>query len=104
MVPQPDGGFIEGEVPEVLSSSEIVALLPVGSLFFAGAAQFEEHLPEVGEAERTVVIIGLRDRDEIGSTFVRIIERYAKQLDATGNKLMLAGMNERALLQIFHMI
>ncbi len=100
VVPQPDGTFIDADVPEVLPSGEIVALLPVGSLFFAGAAEFEEHLPEVGDAHRTVVIIGLRDRDEIGSTFVRIIERYAKQLDMTGNKLMLAGMNERIMEQL----
>jgi SulP family sulfate permease len=100
MVPQADGTFDEGEVPEVLSSGEIIALLPVGSLFFAGATEFEEHLPDVGDAHRSVVIIGLRDRDEIGSTFVRIIERYAKQLDATGNKLMLAGMNERIMQQL----
>ena len=46
------------------------------------------------------MIIGLRDRDEIGSTFVRIIERYAKQLDSTGNRLMLAGMNERIMEQL----
>jgi SulP family sulfate permease len=100
IVPQPDGTFLDDEVPEVLPSGEIVALLPVGSLFFAGAAEFEERLPEVGDAHRTVVIIGLRDRDEIGSTFVRIIERYAKQLDNTGNKLMLAGMNERIMEQL----
>jgi len=100
VVPQPDGTFIDDDVPEVLPSAEIVALLPVGSLFFAGAAEFEEHLPEVGEAQRTVVIIGLRDRDEIGSTFVRIIERYAKQLDGSGNKLMLAGMNDRIIQQL----
>jgi len=100
VVPQPDGTFIDGDVPEVLPSGEIVALLPVGSLFFAGAAEFEEHLPDVGEAQRTVVIIGLRDRDEIGSTFVRIIERYAKQLDGSGNKLMLAGMNDRIVEQL----
>ena len=100
VVPQPDGTFIEDDVPEELPSREIVALLPVGSLFFAGAAEFEERLPEVGDAQRAVVIIGLRDRDEIGSTFVRIIERHAKQLDATGNKLMLAGMNERIMEQL----
>jgi SulP family sulfate permease len=100
VVPQPDGTFINDDVPEVLPSGEIVALLPVGSLFFAGAAEFAEHLPEVGEARRTVVIIGLRDRDEIGSTFVRIIERYAKQLDGSGNKLMLAGMNDRIVEQL----
>jgi len=100
LVPQDDGTFIEVDVPETLTSGEIVALLPVGSLFFAGASEFEEHLPDVGEARRSVVIIGLRDRDEIGSTFVRIIERYAKQLDASGNKLMLAGMNERIMEQL----
>ena len=100
IVRQADGAFVEAEVPAELSDGEIVALLPVGSLFFAGAAEFEEQLPEIGEAHRAVVIVGLRDRDEIGSTFVRIIERYAKQLDATGNKLMLAGMNERIMEQL----
>jgi SulP family sulfate permease len=100
IVPLSDGTFVEDDVPAELPSGEIVVLLPVGSLFFAGAAEFEEHLPEVGDAQRTVVIIGLRDRDEIGSTFVRIIERYAKQLDTTGNKLMLAGMNERIMEQL----
>ena len=100
IVPQADGNFSEADVPEMLPSGEIVALLPVGSLFFAGATGFEEQLPDVGEAQRTVVIIGLRDRDEIGSTFVRVIERYAKQIDATGNKLMLAGMNERIIEQL----
>lgn len=100
LVPQPDGTFSEERAPDVLSNREIVALLPVGSLFFAGAAEFEEQLPEIGNARRTAVIIGLRDRDEIGSTFVRVVERYAKKLDDTGNKLMLAGMNERVLAQL----
>jgi SulP family sulfate permease len=100
IVPQPDGTFVEEDVPDVLSSGEIVALLPVGSLFFAGAAQFESQLPDVDKARRGVVIIGLRDREEIGSTFVRVIARYAKQLDAAGNKLMLAGVNERIMEQL----
>ena len=100
VVRQPDGTFVEEDVPDLLSSGEIVALLPVGSLFYAGAAQFENQLPDVDEARRTVVIIGLRDRDEIGSTFVRVIDRYAKQLDTSGNKLMLAGVNERIMEQL----
>jgi len=40
---------------------------PLGSLFFAGAAEFESQLPEEDEAQNSVVILGLRDRDEIGS-------------------------------------
>jgi SulP family sulfate permease len=100
IVPLDDGTFAEDVVPEVLSSGEIVILNPIGSLFFAGVAEFEEHLPDVGEARRAVVILRLRDRDEVGSTFIRAIERYSQQLQAQDNKLMLEGLNERVLEQL----
>jgi SulP family sulfate permease len=100
MVPLDDGGFAESAVPEELSSGEIVVLNPIGNLFFAGVAEFEEHLPDIGEARRAVVIIRLRDRDEVGSTFIRAIERYAQQLQAQDGKLMLEGLNERVLEQL----
>jgi SulP family sulfate permease len=95
-----DGTMVEESLPKELPSGEIVAILPVGSLFFAGAAEFEEHLPEIGDAHRTVVIIGLRDRDEVGSTFINIIRRYAKQLLAQDNKIMLGGMNDKVIEQL----
>jgi SulP family sulfate permease len=100
LVPTGDGGFIEDVVPEVLTSRAVVVLQPIGSLFFAGAAEFEDDLPDVGEAHRAVVIFRLRDRDEVGSTFIRLIERYAKSLQVGGNKLMLDGLNERVLEQL----
>jgi SulP family sulfate permease len=100
IIPQEDGTFAEGEVPEELPSGEIVILQPIGSLFFAGVAELEEHLPKVGEAQGTAVIIRLRDRDEVGSTFVRTIERYAKSLQAGGNVLMLEGLSEKVLEQL----
>jgi SulP family sulfate permease len=95
-----DGTMVEESLPKELPSGEIVAILPVGSLFFAGAAEFEEHLPEIGDAHRTVVIIGLRDRDEVGSTFINIIRRYAKQLLVQDNKIMLGGMNDKVIEQL----
>jgi SulP family sulfate permease len=100
IVPLRDGGYTEDAVPEKLSSGDIVMLQPIGSLFFAGTAEFEEHLPEVGEAQRSVVIIRLRERDEVGSTFIRTIERYAQQLLAQGNKLMLVGVEQHVLEQL----
>ena len=100
IVPLGDGTFAEDVVPEVLSSGEIVILNPIGSLFFAGVSEFEEHLPDEGEARRAVVILRLRDRDEVGSTFIRAIERYNQQLQAQDNKLMLEGLNERVLEQL----
>jgi SulP family sulfate permease len=100
ILPQSDGTFIEAEPPDRLSSGEVVIIQPIGSLFFAGAAEFEEHLPDVGDAHGSVVVIRLRDRDEVGSTFIRIIERYAKSLLEGGNKLMLAGVTDHVLHQL----
>lgn len=100
IIPQDDGTFTEGAVPETLPSGEIVVLYPIGSLFFAGVAELEEHLPQVGEARRSVVIFRLRDRDEVGSTFIRALDRYARALQAGDNKLMLEGLNERVLEQL----
>jgi SulP family sulfate permease len=100
IVPQEDGMFAEGDVPEELPSHEIVVLQPIGSLFFAGVAELEEHLPKVGEAQGTAVIIRLRDRDEVGSTFIRAISRYAESLQTGGNVLMLVGLGEKVLEQI----
>ncbi len=100
IVPQGNGSFAEDEVPKDLPSGEIVILQPVGSLFFAGVAELEENLPEIGEAHGAVVIIRLRDRDEVGSTFIRAIERYTRSLQAQGNQLMLEGLNERVLEQL----
>jgi SulP family sulfate permease len=95
-----DGSFEEGAVPETLPSDEVVGLQPVGSLFFAGMAEFEEHLPETGDARNSVVIIRLRDRDEVGSTFIRAIKRYTVELTSSGNKLMLVGLSEKVILQL----
>jgi SulP family sulfate permease len=100
ITPQKDGTFAEDVVPETLPSGEVVILQPIGSLFFAGVAEFEEHLPDVGDAQRTAVIIRLRDRDEVGSTFIRTIERYTRSLQAGGNKLMLEGLDEGVLEQL----
>jgi SulP family sulfate permease len=100
IVPLEEGGFAEAEVPNSLTDGEIVILQPIGSLFFAGVAEFEEDLPDAGEARRAVVIIRLRDRDEVGSTFIRLIERYAQSLQTAGSKLMLEGLNERVLEQL----
>ncbi len=100
VIPQEDGTFIETEVPDQLPSGEILVLQPIGSLFFAGTAEFEEHLPDVGQARTTVVIIRLRDRDEVGSTFIRVLDRFVRELQAQENILMLVGLNQRVLEQL----
>jgi SulP family sulfate permease len=95
-----DGRVSETAVPAALPSNEVAVLEPVGSLFFAGAAEFEEHLPDPSNAKNATVIVRLRDRDELGSTFIRVIERYAQKVKDTGNRLMLAGVNENSFDQL----
>ncbi len=100
IIPLGDGQYAEGRQPERIRDGEIMILQPIGSLFFAGAAEFEEDLPEVGNTQRAVVIIRLRDRDEVGSTFIRVVERYIRELQANGCKLMLAGISDRVWEQL----
>ena len=54
----------------------------------------------MGQARTTVVIIRLRDRDEVGSTFIRVLDRFVRELQAQENILMLVGLNERVLEQL----
>jgi SulP family sulfate permease len=75
-------------------------LFPKGSLFFAGASEFEENLPEVGDAQGMVVILRLRGRNEIGSTFLRVIDRYAKSIQANHGKLILVGVSKQVYTQL----
>ena len=82
-----DGRYAETAPPEQIPDGGIIILQPIGSLFFAGAAKFEDQLPAVGQAKRAVVILRLRDRDEVGSTFLRIVERYTRSLQATSSLL-----------------
>ncbi|MFN2255370.1 MAG: SulP family inorganic anion transporter [Candidatus Promineifilaceae bacterium] len=100
LVRRPDGMLAEAPLPAELESEEVYMLYPVGSLFFAGAAELEENLPDPGEAQRSVVILTLRDRDEVGSTFINVIKRYTKELEESGNKFKLTGLNERVTEQL----
>ena len=100
LVPQDDGGLAEAAPPAALGDGEVVVLQPVGSLFFAGAAELEKLLPEVGAARGAVVILRLRPYDEVGSTFLGVVERYAARLAANDGRLMLAGVSPKALEQL----
>lgn len=91
---------MEAEPPPTLESNDIVILEPIGSLFFAGASEFESDLPDIGDARGTVVIFRLRDRDEVDSTFIRVIKRYVRTLHARDNLLLLAGLNRQVTEQL----
>jgi len=90
-----DGGFEEQTAPVRLPSDEVTALHAYGNAFFAAVASLEALLPAVEGARNAVVIFGLRGRESITTSGIVMLERYARNLQAGGNRLMLAGVEPR---------
>jgi len=90
---QAQGFPLEQPAPKSVPSHQLTLLHVYGSLFFAAAKNMEEMLPTVGDATRAVVALNLRGKDEIGSTFVNVLQRYAQALQDRQCKLMLVGVD-----------
>ncbi len=97
-----DRGFpTETDPPAEVPAREVVVLATYGSLFFASAPAFEAQLPRpVGTDTRGVVVLRLRAKEELGSTVVTVLLKYAEQLAATGSRLMLAGLTPGVRRQV----
>jgi sulfate permease, SulP family len=99
--PDPDGNLIETDPPAELPANEVVALQPYGSLFFAAAPVFESALPAPADDSRnSVVIIRLRGRTDLGTTFMGVLERYAHALTASQSKLVIVSAGEQVQEQL----
>ena len=97
----PDGNLIETDPPAQLPADEVVALQPYGSLFFAAAPVLEAQLPATdGTGRNSVVILRLRGRTDLGTTFMDVLHRYAQALVATGSKLVIVSASERIQEQL----
>jgi sulfate permease, SulP family len=91
-----DGQLFETDPPAHLPPNEVVVLQPYGSLFFAAAPMFEAELPTPTESSRnSVVILRLRGRSDLGTTFMDVLRRYAHSLAAVDSKLVIVSTNER---------
>jgi sulfate permease, SulP family len=88
----PDGNLTESEPPAELPAGEVVVLQPYGSLFFAAAATFEAQLPVPTSASgNSVVIVRLRGRTDLGTTFMQVLCRYGAALTEVGSKLVMVS-------------
>ena len=82
---------IEQSPETTVRPRSVTLLVPYGSLFYAAASVFEGKLPAVdAQTKHAVVIVNLRGREELGSTFMAVIERYAMDLKERDSRLMLA--------------
>lgn len=87
-------------LPKKLESNKVLAILPYGSLFFAGSYAMKQILPSVKDAKRSVVIFILRGKEEIGATFIYVIREYHEELKNRGGKLILVGVSENVYEQL----
>jgi SulP family sulfate permease len=91
----PQGNLIETDPPRDLPPNDVVVLQPYGSLFFASAPIFEAGLPTVTDvSSNSVVILRLRGRSDLGSTFIKVLYRYAESLARVRSRLVIVGADE----------
>jgi SulP family sulfate permease len=92
---------LETEASQIVEADRPTLLVTYGSLFFATAPLFEEQLPDVTEeTHNAAVIINLRSSIDLGSTFLKVLERYADDLHAHDSILMLAGVLPKVIDQL----
>jgi len=97
----PDGHLIETDPPAELPAGEVVVLQPYGSLFFAAAPMFEAQLPApAGAPGNSVVILRVRGRTDLGTTFMQVLCRYGTALTSTGSKLVIESAGEQLQEQL----
>jgi SulP family sulfate permease len=93
LIPRDDGRFEERKPPAVLTGYHITVLDVYGSLLYAGARTLQARLPAPGDARSPVVVLRLRRRTSLGSTFVKVVADYADQLVDSGGRLYLSGLD-----------
>ena len=94
LVLKDDGSVVEGAPPSRLPNESVTVLDFYGSAFFASASTFRGLLPDAKGTHRAVVILRLRGRRELGSTFIEVLGRYAQTLREHEGKLMLTGVSD----------
>jgi SulP family sulfate permease len=97
-----DAGVVqEGDPPAEVGANEVLVLRPYGSLFFAATGAFEEALPAVSEeSRRSVVILTLRGKEDLGSTFINLTTRYAQTLADHDCLLKVSGVSDGVMSQL----
>jgi sulfate permease, SulP family len=95
------GQLLEGEPPAELPHDGVVILQCYGSLFFASAPVVEARLPAATDASRnSVVLLRVRGRTDLGTTFMDLLLRYARSLAAHSCKLVIVSAGERVREQL----
>jgi len=97
LVPVPGGRMREQPPPKVLASRQVTALDVYGSLLYGGSRTLQARLPDPSGATEPAVVLRLRGRTSLGSTFFVTMADYAHRLEAVGGRLYLSGVDPELL-------
>jgi SulP family sulfate permease len=101
LVVNEEGRVRETELPGIIPAHEIIGIQPHGSLFFAAGSAFEEQLPLVtDESQGSVVILRLRGKEDVGSTLIDVMVRYARSLRDAGSRFVLVTDSDTISVQL----
>jgi SulP family sulfate permease len=99
LVPDNDGHLEERSAPARLRSHTATLVDVYGSLHYAGARTLEGHLPDPGGTTSPALVLRMRGRTRLGATSLTVLANYARQLDAVGGRLYLAGLDPSLIEQ-----
>lgn len=88
-----DGGWEIRDVEPKLKSDDVAVLMIQGLDFFAEVPPLEDQMPTAHGTPNAVVVLVMHEAQNITSTAIRWLERYAKELQANGSLLILSDIN-----------
>lgn len=92
-----DGGWEMREAAKELKSNDVNVFVIQGLDFFAEVPALEDQIPAARGVANAVVVLVLHDMQQITSTAIRWLERYANDLKTNDSLLLLADVNPAVL-------
>lgn len=92
-----DGGWEMREGAKELKSNDVNVFVIQGLDFFAEVPALEDQIPAARGVANAVVVLVLHDMQQITSTAIRWLERYANDLKTNDSLLVLADVNPAVL-------
>lgn len=100
LTPTASGHFDEGPAPQTLANNDVTVLDVYGSLLYAGSRTLQVRLPDVAANEHAALVLRLRGRAQLGTTFLHVIEDYATRLGEHDGRVFLSGVSPELLEQL----
>jgi len=100
LVPAGPGRFTERPAPDSLPSDRVTILDVYGSLLYAGSRTLQARLPDPVGSHAPAVVLRLRGRTSIGSTFLKVATDYAGRLAEVDGRLYLSGLDPHLTEQL----